>query len=114
MPKKSHFLIVEDDIFLAMDLEESLIEEGYHVIGVARSVEEAEQILQNQTPDYALLDYNLGDKTSVPIARKLANLGVKFAYVTGQLARFLEDDKVPTAPIFSKPIDLPHVLRSFA
>jgi DNA-binding response OmpR family regulator len=114
MSDKSHFLIVEDDVFLAMDLEESLIEEGYEVIGVARSVEEAEKILQTRTPDYALLDYNLGDRTSAPIARKLADLGVKFAYVTGQISRFLEDDKVPAAPIFSKPIDLPHVLKNFA
>lgn len=114
MSNKSQFLIVEDDVFLAMDLEESLIEEGYEVIGVARNVAEAEKLLETRRPDFALLDYNLGDETSAPIALKLEKLGVKFAYVTGQIARFLEDDQVPAAPIFSKPIDLPNVLRAFS
>ncbi len=55
-------LIVEDEILLAKDIEQSLIIAGYQVIGIASNHKKAKQLLQIDTPDLILCDINLRSK----------------------------------------------------
>ncbi|MBS7707857.1 response regulator [Chelatococcus asaccharovorans] len=52
-------LIVEDDFFIAGDLQLMLEAEGWLVIGPAASVKAALRLLQEELPAVALLDVNL-------------------------------------------------------
>lgn len=55
-------LIVEDEILLAKDIEQSLIIAGYQVIGIASNHKKAKQILSIDVPDLILCDINLRSK----------------------------------------------------
>lgn len=77
-------LIVEDEIFAAMHLEEALQDLGCEVIGIAPDTETARE-LGKQQPDVAVVDLNLRDGFTGPnIARELADrYGTKVFYLTG-------------------------------
>ncbi len=49
-------LIVEDELIIAKDLKETLLEMNYEVVGIASSLEEAKEKLLKYKPDIALLD----------------------------------------------------------
>ena len=69
MPSKK-VLIVEDDLFIAEDLRGFLLEFGYAVPAIARSMEEAIHAIEKWQPQAALLDINLGQPASgLDIAR---------------------------------------------
>ena len=77
-------LIVEDEIFVAMHLEEAFQDMGCSVIGIAPDTETA-LMLGEQEPQIAVVDLNLRDGFTGPqIARELASrYGTKVFYLTG-------------------------------
>ncbi len=79
-------LIVEDEIFVAMDIERVLVDAGYHVAAIAA---DRSQALAVPAPDLAFVDLNLRDGPTGPeIARQLARLhGTKVVYVTANPAQ---------------------------
>lgn len=80
MPKTA--LIVEDEIFVALDLERILTEAGYKVAAIAADREAA--LAAAERCEIAFVDVNLRDGPSGPaIARAIANqYGVKVVFVT--------------------------------
>ncbi|MEO5867352.1 MAG: response regulator [Sphingomonas sp.] len=80
-------LIVEDEIFVALDLERILIDAGYHVVGIAADQETACDI--GRTCNFAFVDVNLRDGPTGPeIAARLAKEhGVKVMFVTANPAQ---------------------------
>lgn len=102
-------LVVEDQLLIAMDLVEMLEQMGLAVLATVTSPQEAMALLRVDTPDLAILDVNLGDATSEPIAHQLTKMGVPFA--TG----YADDGAVPTAfddvPVVRKPYDRASLAR---
>ena len=54
-------LIVEDDLMLADFAEELLVEHGYKVGGIARTVGDAVARVRHSAPDLVVLDLRLAD-----------------------------------------------------
>ena len=54
-------LIVEDDLMLADFAEELLVEHGYKVSGIARTVGDAVARIRHSAPDLVVLDLRLAD-----------------------------------------------------
>ncbi len=54
-------LIAEDDLMIADLAEKILVEHGYEVCGIARTVPEAVALGQRHKPDLAVLDLRLAD-----------------------------------------------------
>src|ERR1700681_237271 len=54
-------LIAEDDLMIADTAEEILVECGYEVCGIARTVAEGIALGLRHKPDLALIDLRLGD-----------------------------------------------------
>lgn len=96
-------LIVEDDPFIAMDLEDTFAEAGFDVIGPVADVKSGLSLIKSQKPDIATLDYNLGRENSVPIANALEDLHVPYIFLSGQMSRVIEDHNVPAQSIIGKP-----------
>jgi DNA-binding response OmpR family regulator len=71
-------LIVEDEFLIAMDLELVLQRHGWRVLGPAATVAEALRLLRSETPDVALLDFNLHGEPVTPVAEELRARGVPF------------------------------------
>lgn len=76
-------LVVEDSMIIAMDTEEMLAQLGFKKVVVASSAAMALSEIARAQPLFAILDFNLGDETSEPVARELAVRGVPFWFVTG-------------------------------
>src|SRR5688572_5015757 len=55
-----HLLIVEDELFVAWELEAMVEDFGYVLCAVASRGEEAIQKAEEREPDLALVDVNLG------------------------------------------------------
>ncbi|MHB9785083.1 response regulator [Stenotrophomonas sp. MA5] len=83
-------LVVENDEMSAALLQMQLVQAGAQVVGLAASVGEALRLLEESTPDVALLDYRLAhQETSEPVAAALAARGVPFVLATGMSAEQL-------------------------
>ncbi|WP_369751250.1 response regulator [Novosphingobium sp. AP12] len=83
-------LIVEDEIFIAMEIERILEEAGYRVVAIAADRQEALRVGGNA--DLAFIDLNLRDgPTGADIARELASQhDVRVVYVTANPAQIGE------------------------
>lgn len=91
-------LVVEDEYLIAMDMDMTLTNLGARVVGPAPSVEVALNAIDNdETLDLAVMDINLGDERSYPIAEVLAERGVPVIFVTGY------DDLIVPAPFSTYP-----------
>jgi DNA-binding response OmpR family regulator len=84
-------LIVEDDFMLADFAEEILVEQGYEVSGIARTVAEAVALVQRSRPDLVILDLRLAEGgLGTEVAAQLAPLGRPgILYVTGNMSQFV-------------------------
>lgn len=110
---KPRVLLVEDEALVAMMIQESLTEFGFHVIGPVCTVSEAEAVARNDRPDVAVLDINLGDGMIYSVAEILAVRGVPFVFVTGYDAESV-DSRFSEIPILQKPIDREILQKIFA
>jgi len=96
-------LIIEDDPFIAMDLQDTFEDAGFNVIGPAASVEAGLDLIERKAPDVAMLDYNLGRETSITIANKLDEDSIPYAFLSGQTDRAVMAELSIPKKVFSKP-----------
>ncbi|MDQ1228788.1 response regulator [Sphingomonas sp. SORGH_AS_0879] len=84
-------LIVEDEIFVALDLERILTDAGYQVAGIAADSRTAYETAPGCS--FAFVDVNLRDGATGPdIARRLVHdYGVKIVFVTANPAQIATD-----------------------
>lgn len=77
-------LVVEDETVISMFIEDALSGLGCHVVGPARRVQQALDLIERNSIDAAILDLNLGrDGDSYPIADALTLRGLPFVFSTG-------------------------------
>jgi len=95
-------LVVEDEVVIAMLIEDWLGELGHEAVGPAASVAEGLKLLEAGGIDAALLDVNLGTERSDPIAEALAARKIPFAVMTGGMSDTL-DPRFAAQPTLLKP-----------
>jgi CheY-like chemotaxis protein len=76
-------LLVEDEIMIALLVEEILAEFGHTVVGPASRVDRALELVASEAIDVAILDVNIDDKDVYPVAEALAARGIPFMFVSG-------------------------------
>lgn len=81
--KAKRILIVEDEVLLAMHLEDLLIEMGHEVVGPAIRVPEALEFARQVDLDFAVLDVNVAGSQSFPVADILLGRSIPFVFATG-------------------------------
>jgi len=84
-------LVVEDEMLLAMMVQDLILELGGEVVGPAASVGDALSLIRGQKVDGAVLDVNLGRETVYPVAHALNLAEVPFVFVTGYDPASLEE-----------------------
>lgn len=97
-------LVVEDQSLIALDMENTLRELGAEHIHLASSAPEAFEMIERSKPHLAILDFNLGDRTSENIAELLLKLRIPFLLTTGYSDRVLIPEKLRDVTIVRKPI----------
>jgi len=104
-------LLLDDDPIIAMDAAME-IEDWGHICHVAYDLDSAFEMLKEIPVDAALLDYDLGGHTSLPLAAELHEKQLPFAFVTGrdvgEIARKLGIEPL----VFTKPVDYSVVARN--
>ena len=111
---KSRILIVEDEPFIALTLEDMLDELGFALVGTVSSISEALDIAGREQVDCALLDVNLGSEKIDPVADLLAQRGCPFIFTTGYGRSGIPAGHADR-PVLQKPFrmdDLSAVLKS--
>ena len=89
--KGCRVLIVEDEYFLAADLEKALKEHGAIVLGPIGNLAKALPQVEHDGFDAAILDINLHDEAAYPIADELMRQGIPFAFYTGYGAKVIPE-----------------------
>ncbi|RZJ40381.1 MAG: response regulator, partial [Brevundimonas sp.] len=81
--KGQDILLVEDSLIIALDAEDIATRLGAATVTTAATVEGALDNIDAARPTVAMLDINLGDRNSYPIADRLAELNIPFIFATG-------------------------------
>jgi CheY-like chemotaxis protein len=76
-------LVAEDELLVAMLIEDLLEDNGCHVIGPFGSLGDALAAADAATVDVAVLDVNLRGDKIYPVAERLASRGIPFFLLTG-------------------------------
>ncbi len=105
-------LVVEDEPLVALLVVDMLQDAGCIVVGPAYDVSTALELFEQDSPDAAVLDINLGkDQTSAPVADALESAGIPFIYATGYGTAALRT-KDKHKPRIDKPFDKQILLRA--
>ena len=95
-------LVVEDESIVLMLVEDMLFELGYTEVETAMGVPEALPKAEHLDLRFAILDVNLGEHRSFPIADVLRARGVPFFFATGYGSRGMEGEYVGST-VLKKP-----------
>jgi len=90
MPNSLRILVVEDEMMIAMMLEDMLADLGHKVAGIAMRLPQAMNLAKDVEADIAILDINLDGRKSFPAAEVLRQRGVKLIFASGYGSAGLE------------------------
>jgi CheY-like chemotaxis protein len=97
-------LIVEDNVFLAVDLSEAIEELDGRVVGPTNRVSQALEILDNQEVAAAIVDVHLTDLDIYMLTGKLKQLRVPFVLQAESELPKTVSFLHPEVPVLRKPI----------
>jgi DNA-directed RNA polymerase specialized sigma24 family protein/CheY-like chemotaxis protein len=101
-------LIIEDETFIAMDIEALVESLGHNVIGVARTHSEAVALARQKQPGLILADIQLADGSSGldAVNELLGSFEVPVIFITAYPERFLTGQRPEPAFLIAKPFQL--------
>lgn len=85
----NNVLIVEDEMLLALMLEDLLLDRGHHVVH-APSLPDAIAAVEREHFDAAILDINLNGEEVFPVASRLRELQTPFVFASASDAALIE------------------------
>jgi DNA-binding response OmpR family regulator len=99
-------LVVEDEMTIALLMEDMLIELGHEVIDLAMRLPQALELAKVADFDLAILDVNLDGRMSFPVAEALDHRGLPYIFVTGYGSAGVDPLYRKNSIILPKPFDL--------
>ena len=109
-----NIVVVEDKSILALELESTLISNGYNGIQIFNDADSCRVSIfddESTSPELAILDINLGDTTSYTLATKLIERGIKIVFVSGYDEQFDMPESLRSVPRLPKPVDTNDLLQ---
>jgi DNA-directed RNA polymerase specialized sigma24 family protein len=103
----SNVMIIEDETIIALHIKSIVHEAGHHVMGVARTHEEAVKLARRTPPQAVLADISLADGSSgIDAVRDiLGDIDVPAIFVTAFPERLLTGDRPEPTYLITKPFD---------
>ncbi len=95
-------LVVEDEMLVAVNLQETLTDLGAVVVGPAMQIEEAMDLAASEEFDIAILDVNLNGTRSYAVAELLQQRNLPFIFATGY-GHVLGAESFRSVPTLAKP-----------
>jgi CheY-like chemotaxis protein len=108
-------LIIEDETFIAMDIEALIESLGHRVIGIARTHSEAVALAKQKQPGLILADIQLADGSSglEAVNEMLRSFEAPVIFITAYPERFLTGQRPEPAFLIAKPFQ-PAVVSAVA
>ncbi|MEK0085600.1 hypothetical protein [Benzoatithermus flavus] len=107
-------LVVEDEALTALDLEYTLLDAGYRVLGPAGRVEDALGLVRSTRPDAAVLDVSLAGDFVWPLAAMLRLIAVPFLFYTSFIRSDFPESMWDDALLLPKPASPQRMLEAVA
>ena len=107
-------LLVEDSMLIALDAEDALRACGVHDVVIAGNVAAALAAIAQHQPQFAVLDYNLGNETSEAVAVALTKAGVPYCFATGYGDALERTRAQPPCGVLKKPYSQSDISRALA
>jgi CheY-like chemotaxis protein len=98
-------LVVEDEVLVALMIEDMLAELGCVIAGMVASVPKALDIARSAPLEGAVLDINVAGEAIYPVAQILMERGVPFLFTTGYDPSGI-DRRFAHAPVVRKPFQV--------
>jgi CheY-like chemotaxis protein len=95
-------LVVEDEMMIAMLIEDMLDEFGCRLVGPATNVRRALELIGEESIEVAVLDLNLDGQDTYAIADALQSKNIPFIFATGYGSKGLRAEQVGR-PVLQKP-----------
>lgn len=112
MTQKPQLLMAEDEVFIAMMLEDILSDEGYQVRGVT-TLAEGLSVVEQSDFDAAILDVNLAKDQVFPLAERLQQKGVPILFASGYGSEEIPEE-FSNCEVLLKPFDTKMLLAALA
>jgi DNA-binding response OmpR family regulator len=106
-------LLVEDEALIRMMIADMLVDLGHSVAGEANDLQRGLLLASAPGVDAAILDIQLGDHSSVPIAEVLQSKGVPFVFASGYGAGGVPEG-FRDYPVLEKPFQIEELERCLA
>ncbi|MCR8828222.1 response regulator [Pseudosulfitobacter koreensis] len=107
-PAALKVLVIEDNIFIALDLEGQLDELGHEVVGIAATATKAIEMSREFLPDLAIVDLQLADGSRGQDAAMVlrAEMDIRCIIVSGSLHQVTDEERAAIRPLamLSKPL----------
>ncbi|XAZ26301.1 response regulator (plasmid) [Sinorhizobium sp. B11] len=100
---ETRVLLVEDDLLLAMDMEDFLVDQGFQVVGPFGRLAQALQALSGQPVDLAIVDLNLAGELSFPLIDTLRRRETPIIVCSGYAELPEIRSKLADLPLIAKP-----------
>jgi len=97
-------IVIEDEPLIALDIEFAAQDAGCNVTGIARTIDEAFQMLETSECDGAILDANLNGQSAKPLMDHFERTNMPYIIVSGysrDQLDFVTDDVVLVGKPFS-------------
>jgi DNA-binding response OmpR family regulator len=115
---RARVLIVEDDGFISLDVEQALLAGGFEVCGVASSEAEALELAARLRPEMAIIDITLSPGDGRVVAKALCGAyATVVLFATGQCDEVASMRGTGAMACLPKPYDanlVPEALRAVA
>lgn len=113
MSASRRILVVEDEMMIALDIEDTLGQLG-HEVSTATTIAQAEHVLDRDHVDLAIVDYKLTDGNTESLMERLQQTGVPFVLCSG-ISDEEERCKVSAGvPFVSKPFSTDALVEAVA
>lgn len=109
--KAPRILVVEDEPFIVILLEDMLDELGLKITASFPQVAEAEKYLTGAEVDIALLDVNVGSEKIDPVADILAARNCPFIFTTGYGQKGVPENHA-SRPVLQKPFQIDDLAKA--
>lgn len=96
-------LVVEDEVIIALDLSETVRDMGYRVEGPYANKGHAFIAIDQEMPDFAILDVMTADGEVFPLADALTEAGVPIIFHSGHVTETEIAERYPEALTATKP-----------
>ncbi|MDF2374557.1 MAG: response regulator [Rhizobiaceae bacterium] len=107
----NRIVVVEDEALIVLDIEEAVLGAGCEVVGYAKTIAEAHDVLDSASCDGVILDANLNGDSVKPIAERLKAANVPYIVVSGY-SRDQLDFLDETAVLVAKPFNFEQLTAS--